>query len=127
MSHLAIEGSPALVTRLEQELRNEFAALDLGSQVTIDTQIEAVPTAPGDLGFGEEIKRILLAFGNLLQAVPNATEKIAEGIANRLAADRLSATVGPDGTIRVSASGRVDAAETTRAIAQVLAAQRATP
>jgi hypothetical protein len=123
MKSIIIEGSPVVITRLEKELKEELMALDLANDVSVNTRFINIDTEPGDLAFGEEIKQILLGVAGVLKAVPTAAEKVAGGIARRLSRNQLNATIRPDGTIVVTASGKVDVTATLQAVEELVRAQ----
>lgn len=134
MTELIFEGNPRVIAQFEHELRAELESMGLGSNLPIESKIVPVDVAPGELGFGEEIRQILVGLASMLKesagllgAVPKATIVLAEGIAKALSRNNFKATVTPDGKIIVEAntSGKqVDVVETTAAIAKLLRARQ---
>lgn len=129
MSKLLLEGDPKLVAQLDKELMEEFTAQGLADQVTVETQTVQAEVAPGEMGFGEEIRQVLIGVADVLEAGKEAISKLAEGIAKRLARDIYDVEFRKDGTIRIRAgtAGResdvVELAVETRKILEALRAR----
>lgn len=129
MSQLIIEGDPKLVSSLDDELLKEFAAQGLADQVTVETKTVHSKAAPGELGFGEEVKQILVGFASVLKAGGDAIPKLAEGIANRIAQDRYDVEFRKDG-IRIRArtsDGKRNIVELAMETRKILETQGAQP
>ncbi|MBI2858983.1 MAG: hypothetical protein HYX90_07885 [Chloroflexi bacterium] len=126
MTELLLEGDPKLLARVDKELLEEFAARGLASQVTLKTRTVQAKVAPGEMGFGEQIREILVGISGVLGASKEALPKLAEGVATRLAQNSLDVDVQPTGRIRVRArvSGRqTNVAELADKFARILEAQ----
>ncbi|MFQ5813609.1 MAG: hypothetical protein ACE5I2_10555 [Anaerolineae bacterium] len=125
MSKLILEGDPTLLAQFDKELLEEFAAQGLAEQVTVETQTIQAKVAPGEMGFGEEIRQILVGVADVLQAGKEAISKLAEGMGKRLARNSLRMKMMPDGTIILEeeASGESNASELAKEIAEILRAK----
>lgn len=125
MKNIILEGDPKTLAHFDQELREELAQLGLADRVTVETQTVQASLIPGELGFGEEIRQILLGIADVLKAGKEAIGKVAEGVGKRLAQRKLTLDVRPDGHIVVRAGGSLQGtAELTQQIAEVIRAQQ---
>jgi hypothetical protein len=128
-NQLIIEGDLEATAQLEQQIRDELAALEIDDMVTVDAQITPVEVAPGEMGFGEEIRLIMIGVSKLLSAVPDATVKVAEGIKGRLSQGSARVEISPDQNIRIVVRGKDQSniPEIAREVARVLRAQQSKP
>lgn len=125
MKNIILEGDPKALAHFDQELRDELAALGFADRVTVEAQTVQASLVPGELGFGEEIRQILLGIADVLKAGKEAITKVAEGVAKRLAQRKLTLDIRPNGHIVVRAGGSLQGtSELTQQIADVIRAQQ---
>ena len=111
MTKLILEGDLALTKNLEEKVREELRNRGIEGRVTVDAEIVPVPVGPGDVGFGEEIRQLLLGLSDFLKAVPDATVKVAEGIKDRLSQGSAEVSIEPGGVVRIKVRGRASVTE----------------
>jgi hypothetical protein len=124
MDTLVIEGDPRLLANFDAQLRDELAAEGVGDQVTIQSQLVAAEVAPGEFGFGEEIRRLLIGVAKILEAGEKSIMILARGIASRLARDSIAIRVDRNGVVHVTGNTKGDIAAMTAQLAEVLRAMR---
>ena len=129
MSILKLEGDPELLAQFDKALLEEFKNLGISEKVTVETQTVQAEVMPGEMGFGEEIRQILIGVSDVLQASKEATMIVAQGVANRLSQNIMTFDVLPDDngiTIRVKArtSENIDTNESIKQIASILESQQ---
>ena len=129
MSILKLEGDPELLAQFDKALLEEFKNLGISEKVTVETQTVQAEVMPGEMGFGEEIRQILIGVSDVLQASKEATMIVAQGVANRLSQNIMTFDVLPDDngiTIRVKArtSENIDTNESIKQIASILNSQQ---
>lgn len=129
MSILKLEGDPELLAQFDKALLEEFKNLGISEKVTVETQTVQAEVMPGEMGFGEEIRQILIGVSDVLQASKEATMIVAQGVANRLSQNIMTFDVLPDDngiTIRVKArtSENIDINESIKQIASILESQQ---
>ena len=123
MTKLILEGDLALTKNLEEKVREELRNRGIEGRVTVDAEIVPVPVGPGDVGFGEEIRQLLLGLSDFLKAVPDATVKVAEGIKDRLSQGSAEVSIEPGGVVRIKVRGSAQGVpEIAREVATVVAA-----
>jgi hypothetical protein len=128
METLRIEGKPSDLRNLEQELAEELTRLGVAELVNVSTQTLPVPLAPDELGFGEEVKQIMVGVAQLLNASKEAVTKLAQGVAKRLVQRKLILRVKSDGTLVVDTRGELSGtAELTAEIRKIIEAQLREP
>lgn len=108
MDQLVIEGDPKLLAGFEAHLREELTALGVADQVTIESELVALTLAPGELGFGQEIRRVLVGIAKVLTAGEAAIRVLAKGIADRLARDSLTCRLNAKGEVHVVVAKKGD-------------------
>jgi len=124
MHQLVFKGDPALLAHLDQDLKQVFADAGLADQVNVESELEHMKPPPGQMGFGEEIRKVLVGVSEVLKASKDALEIVAKGIAERLVQKKLRIIVN-EGVIDVRASGDLqDVAAITEQIAAVLKAKQ---
>ena len=124
MSQLILQGDPKLLAKFDKDLMEEFATFGLSNQVTVETKTIEAPLAPGELGFGEEIRQILVGVADVLKASKDAINTVAEGLAKRLVQRKLSIKVEPNGVVSIKAAGSLtNVSEVTEKFAEVLKVQ----
>lgn len=127
MKTIVLEGDPKTLAHFDEELRAEMAELGLVDRVSVDTKTVQASLTPGELGFGEEVRQILLGIAEVLTAGKVAIETVAEGVAKRLAQRKLTLDIRPNGHIVVRAGGALQGTpELTRQLADVIRAQQGT-
>lgn len=129
MSILKLEGDPELLGQFDKALLEEFKNLGISEKVTVETQTVQAEVMPGEMGFGEEIRQILIGVSDVLQAGKEATMIVAQGLANRLSQNSMTFDVLPDGhgtTIRVKArtSENINTNESIKQITSILKSQQ---
>jgi hypothetical protein len=125
MKELVLEGDPELLGRFDRELWEEFEGSGVADLVTLETKTVRAEVAPGEMGFGEEVKKILIGIADVLEAGKEATTLVSEGIAKRLARNSIRMEIRPDGTILLAedTSGESNAVELAKQIAAILQAR----
>ena len=129
MSILKLEGEPELLAQFDKALLDEFKNLGISEKVTVETQTVQAEVMPGEMGFGEEIRQILIGVSGVLEAGKEATMIVAQGVANRLSQNSMTFDVLPDDngiTIRVKArtSENINTNESIKQIASILKSQQ---
>ena len=125
MKQLILEGDLAATAQLQNYLEQELTKAHLDDEVTVESEILAAELVPGELGFGDEIRRILVGLGDLLSAVPDATVKIAEGIKGWLTSDTGTVEIQPDGSVKIKIRGTGQSIpEIAKEIARVVREQK---
>ena len=121
MTQLILHGDPKLLSEFDKELLEEFTAFDMSINVTVETQTIQASLAPGELGFGEDIRQILIGIADVLKAGKDAINIVSQGIAKRLVQRKLSIDVDPDGKISIKAAGSLNnVPEVTEKFAEIL-------
>lgn len=123
---LIISGEPQLLARFDEALEAEFASRGVDDKVTVESALVPVEMAPGELGFGQEIRQVLIGVADVLRAGEKAIVEVAGGIARRLSQGSMTLRTNADGTIVVTArtGGGDDVAAMTGQIADILRAQK---
>lgn len=124
MTQLVFKGDPKLLANFDHDLAEIFADAGLADQVQVESELEHLKPPPGQMGFGEEIRKVLLGVSDVLAASKDAIEIVARGIAKRLVQNQIRMKVGADGNIDLRASGDLqDAAVVAEQIAALLKAK----
>jgi hypothetical protein len=124
MQQIVIRGEPALLADFDHDLTEAFAEAGLADKVKVNSELEQLAPAPGQMGFGEEIRKVLIGVSDVLKASKDALEIVAHGIAERLSQRKLRVIATPDG-VDVRASGDLqDVAAVTAQIVELLKAQQ---
>jgi hypothetical protein len=103
MADLILEGDPRLLANVDKQIKASLAARGLAGVVTVEVETAAAAPIPGELGFGEEIRKILVGIGDILSAGKDTLPKVAEAIGEVASKNSLNITISPDGTVRVKA------------------------
>jgi hypothetical protein len=124
MDKLIFEGDPKLLAEFDKDIIEEIASAGMSNKVIVETQTVQAALAPGELGFGEEIKQILIGLAEVLKAGKDAVNNVSKGLAKRLVQRKLSIDVEPDGKISIKAAGSLsDVPEVTEKFAEILRVQ----
>ena len=125
MTQLVFKGDPGLLANFDQSLTEIFSEAGLADQVEIESELEHLAPPPGQMGFGEEIRKVFVGLSEVLEASKDAIEIVAKGIAERLVQNKIHMKVSPDGTIDLRASGDLqDAATVAEQISAIISAKQ---
>jgi hypothetical protein len=124
MNQLIFEGDPKLIETFEKDLIEELERIPDSAQIPVETKTIQASLAPGEFGFGEEIRQVLVGIAEVLKAGKDAVNNVSKGLAKRLVQRKLSIDVDPNGHISIKAAGDLtDVPEVTEKFAELIRIQ----